>query len=96
MTEYLFVKLLFIITACLLIGVGFYVARKLTTRVPEQVRIAVLAPSFAGILYLIGLLKFNYVPYWNDVFALSSTLIIYFFVASLFTSNPWIDFSNKE
>jgi hypothetical protein len=51
-----------------------------------------LSPSLAGIGYAIGLLKFNYVPYWHDVFAIISTMMIYAFVASLFSEKPWIKF----
>lgn len=96
MTEYEFVRLVFVFAALSLIGTGFHVARKVTKHVPEYVRIAILAPALAGILYLIGLIKFSYVPYWHDVFAICATLIIYSFVASLFTQSPWIDFTNKE
>jgi hypothetical protein len=92
MTEYELVRMCFIFSSLALIGTGFHVARKLTNKVPEYIRIAVITPALAGISYLIGLFSFDYIPFWNDIIAVLSTLVIYMFVASLFTERPWIDF----
>jgi hypothetical protein len=94
MEEYVFLRVVFIMCVAALIVTGFYLSAKLTGAVPELIRIAILSPSLAGISYAIGLLKFNYVPYWNDVFAIISTLMIYAFVASLFSEKPWIKFGD--
>ena len=92
MNEYVFLRVVFIMCVAALIVTGFYLSAKLTGAVPERIRMAILSPSLAGIGYAIGLLKFNYVPYWHDVFEIISTLMIYSFVASLFSEKPWIDF----
>ena len=95
MEEYVFLRVVFIMCVAALIVTGFYLSAKLTGAVPERIRIAILSPSLAGISYAIGLLKFNYVPYWNDVFAIISTLMVYAFVASLFSEKPWIKFGDR-
>ena len=92
MDEYMLLRVVFMLCVAALIITGFYLSAKLTGAVPERIRLALLSPSLAGISYAIGLLKFNYVPYWNDVFAIISTMMIYAFVASLFSDRPWIDF----
>jgi hypothetical protein len=94
MEEYVFLRVIFIMCVAALIVTGFYLSAKLTGAVPERIRIAILSPSLAGIGYAIGLLKFNYVPYWHDVFAIIATLMVYAFVASLFSEKPWIKFGD--
>lgn len=95
MDEYVLLRVIFVMCVAALIVTGFYLSAKLTGAVPERIRIAILSPSLAGISYAIGLLKFNYTPYWHDVFAIISTLVIYAFVASLFSEKPWIKFGDR-
>jgi hypothetical protein len=96
MEEYEVVRVVFVMCVAALIVTGFYLSAKLTGAIPEPIRIAILSPSLAGIAYAIGLLKFSYVPYWHDVFAICATLSIYFFVASLFSEKPWVKFGDDK
>jgi hypothetical protein len=96
MEQYEVLRIVFMFCISALIITGFYLSAKLTGAIPEPIRLVILSPSLAGIGYAIGLLQFNYVPYWPDVFCIVSMMLISAFVASLFGSRPWIDFNKHN
>jgi hypothetical protein len=91
MIQYVFIVAMLIQTAT-----GGYCATKLTQETPFIIRVMILSPCFGAIYTLMEILQNQYVAYIPDIFRAASMCCIYFFVASLFSNNPWIKFERKQ